>query len=99
MEFIADIRRRHLVDGESISAIARDLQRSRPTVRKALTTLTDPVYHRQHQPLPKLGEFQAQLEQWLDLESHLPRRQRRTAKRLFEGLQVEGYKGWCLAKM
>ena len=93
MEFIADIRRRHLVDGESISAIARDLQRSRPTVRKALTTLTDPVYHRQHQPLPKLGEFQAQLEQWLDLESHLPRRQRRTAKRLFEGLQVEGYQG------
>jgi DNA-binding transcriptional regulator LsrR (DeoR family) len=85
MEFIADIRRRHLVDGESISSIARDLQRSRPTVRKALTTLTDPVDHRQHQPLPKLGEFQAQLEQWLDLESHLPRRQRRTAKRLFEG--------------
>jgi transposase len=33
------------------------------------------------------------LEQWLDLESHFPRRQRRTAKRLFEGLQVEGYQG------
>lgn len=93
MEFIADIRRRHLVDGESISSIARDLQRSRPTVRKALTALTEPVYHRQHQPLPKLGEFQAQLEQWLERESHFPRRQRRTAKRLFEGLQVEGYQG------
>ena len=61
MEFIADIRRRHLVDGESISSIARDLQRSRPTVRKALTTLTEPVYHRQYQPVPKLGEFQPQL--------------------------------------
>lgn len=60
MEFIADIRRRHLVNGESISAIARDLQRSRPTVRKALTALTDPVDQRQHQPVPTLGESQAQ---------------------------------------
>ncbi|MBK5964890.1 hypothetical protein CCR95_12555 [Thiocystis minor] len=50
MEFIADIRRRHLVDGESIRAIARGLQRSRPTVRKALTALTEPVDQRQHQP-------------------------------------------------
>lgn len=85
MEFIADIRRRHLVDGESISAIARDLQRSRPTVRQALTTLTEPVDHRQHPPRPKLGEYQALLEHWLALESPFPRRQRRTAKRLFEG--------------
>jgi len=35
----------------------------------------------------------AQLEQWLDIESRLPRRQRRTAARLFEGLQAEGYRG------
>jgi DNA-binding NarL/FixJ family response regulator len=34
MEVIAEIRRRHLVSGESISAIARDLKLSRPTVRK-----------------------------------------------------------------
>jgi transposase len=93
MEFIAEIRRRHFVDGESISSIARGLQLSRPTVRKALKTLKEPVYQRQHQPTPKLGEFQAQLEQWLDIESHLPKRQRRTAQRLFEGLQAEGYRG------
>ena len=35
----------------------------------------------------------AQLEQWLDVESRLPRRRRRTAKRLFEGLLAEGYRG------
>ena len=34
----------------------------------------------------------AQLEQWLDVESRLPRRRRRTAKHLFEGL-AEGYRG------
>lgn len=93
MEFIAEIRRRHLVDGESISSIARSLQKSRPTVRKALTTLGEPVYQRRHQPALRLGEFQAPLEQWLKLESCLPRRQRRTAQRLFEGLQSEGYQG------
>ncbi len=57
MEFIVEIRRRHLVDGESISSIARNLKKSRPTVRKALKTLSEPVYHRVFQPLPKLGRF------------------------------------------
>jgi hypothetical protein len=61
MEFIAEIRRRHLVEGESISSIARSLKKSRPTVRKALTTLSEPVYQRASQPVPKLGPFQAQL--------------------------------------
>jgi transposase len=93
MEFIAEIRRRHFVGGESVSAIARDLQLSRPTVRKALNALEEPVYKRRHPACPKLGDFQTQLEQWLDIESRLPRRQRRTARRLFEGLQAEGYRG------
>lgn len=74
MEFIGEIRRRHLVDGESISSIARSLQKSRPAVRKALGMLSEPVYQRQRQPAPKLGEFQARLEQWLKVEAHLPNR-------------------------
>ena len=93
MEFIAEIRRRHFVSGESISSIARSLKLSRPTVRKALKTEAEPNYQRQHQPTPKLGEFQAQLIDWLELDAKLPKRQRRTAQRLFECLQVEGYQG------
>ena len=92
MEFIAEIRRRHFVGGESISSIARSFQLSRPTVRKHLRTVEKPVYERQHQPCPKLGEYQGLLEQWLKIEGRLPKRQRRTAQRLFEGLQVEGYR-------
>jgi transposase len=93
MEFIAEIRRRHFVSGESISSIARSLKLSRPTVRKALKTEAEPTYQRQHQPTPKLGEFQAQLIDWLERDAKLPKRQRRTAQRLFECLQVEGYQG------
>lgn len=93
MQVIAEIRRRHLVSQESISAIARDLKLSRPTVRKHLQTQNEVVYHRQVQPAPKLGEFQKTLQGWLETERHLPKAQRRTAHRLFEGLQGEGYQG------
>jgi transposase len=93
MDMIAEIRRRHLVSQESISSIARDLKLSRPTVRKHCRTRSEPVYQRQKQPTPMLGAFQQTLETWLRTERLLPRAQRRTARRLFEGLQAEGYRG------
>lgn len=93
MDIIAEIRRRHFISGESISSIARSLQLSRPTVRKHLRTEREPVYQRQKLAAPKLGVFQPVLESWLKTEQHLPKAQRRTARRLFEGLQVEGYRG------
>ena len=93
MDTIAEIRRRHLISHESISSIARDLKLSRPTVRKHCRTQSEPVYHRSKQPTPMLGAFEATLEAWLRTERLLPKRQRRTARRLFEGLQAEGYRG------
>jgi transposase-like protein len=42
MESIAKIRRRYLVNGESVSSIARDLNLSRNTVRKYIHTDTEP---------------------------------------------------------
>jgi DNA-binding transcriptional ArsR family regulator len=91
MQVIAEIRRRHLVSKESISSVARDLKLSRPTVRKHLQTHSEAIYTRQIQPAPKLGDFQKTLQGWLETERHLPKVQRRTAHRLFEGLQAEGY--------
>jgi transposase len=93
MDVIAEIRRRHLVSKESISAIARDLNLSRPTVRKHCRSLCEPLYRRHKQQTPMLGAFQSTLETWLTIERHLPKAQRRTARRLFEGLQAEGYRG------
>lgn len=77
---------------QTISAIARSLKLS-PTVRKHLRITAEPLYSRQQQPSPKLGEFQVTLQAWLNTEQHLPKAQRRTARRLYEGLQVEGYRG------
>ncbi|MFQ5641996.1 MAG: IS21 family transposase [bacterium] len=93
MDIIAEIRRRHFVSGESISSIARSLNISRPTVRKHLKTETEPVYRRQVQPSRRLGPFKAQLLEWLDYDAKLPKKQRRTAQRLFESLVAEGYEG------
>jgi len=74
------------VSGESISSLARSLKLSRPTVHKALKAEAEPAYQRLHQPTPKLGEFKDQLSDWMELDAKLPKRQRRTAQRLYECL-------------
>jgi len=94
METIGKIRRRRLVQGESISAIARDLQLSRNTVKKALRSEGEAFeYRRERQPQPKLGPYLKLLDEWLAAEAKLPARERRTAQRLYEALRLEGYAG------
>ena len=94
VETIGKIRRRYFVNGETISQIARDFHLTRKTVRKFIKcTDPNPTYTRRHQPQPKLGAFQSLLEDWLKTDSQRPRRERRTAQRLYEGLQREGYAG------
>ena len=94
VETIGKIRRRRLVQGESISAIARDLRLSRNTVKRALRAEGAAFeYHRRVQPKPKLGAYLEKLEGWLQAEQQLPMRERRTAQRLYEALQLEGYTG------
>ncbi len=55
METIGKIRHRHKIRGESISAIARDLNLSRNTVKKYLKDEIDPVYRRITSRLPNWG--------------------------------------------
>jgi len=94
VETISKIRRRRLVDGQSISAIARDLRLARNTVKRALRSETGLFeYQRKRQPRPKLGPFIEMLDAWLEAEEKLPARERRTAQRLYEGLCLEGYTG------
>jgi transposase len=93
MDIIYEIRRRHLVQKQAISAIARDMGLSRPTVRKHLATTEQPKYARVQAVSPKLGQFEEQLNTWLAEEATLSRSRRRSAHRLFEGLQEIGYTG------
>ena len=81
MESFAKLRRRHLVHGETISSIARDLNVSRNTVKKYLKSGESPAYQRDSQPSPKLGAFEGQLKDWLTQDGQRPKAQRRSAKR------------------
>ena len=82
-------------DGEkSIRRIARELRVSRNTVRKVLRSdETRFEYHRESVHRPQLGAFVERLGEWLDTEQALPKKQRRTAQRLYEALQGQGYRG------
>ncbi|MDX5934101.1 IS21 family transposase [Acidithiobacillus thiooxidans] len=95
METIAKVRRLYHLDKETVSHISRKMNLSRATVRKYLDHVGDePKYpQRKSRPRPQLGAFEAILQQWLETDAHLPRKQKRTARRLFEGLQKAGYQG------
>lgn len=95
METIAKVRRLYHLDKETVSHISRKMNLSRATVRKYLDHVGDePKYpQRKSRPRPQLGAFEAILQQWLETDAHLPRKQKRTARRLFEDLQKAGYQG------
>ena len=94
VETIRKVKVAHGRHEKSIKEIARDLHLSRNTVRKVLRTdSTSFEYRRTVQPQPKLGPFVPWLEDEIDKDSRLPRKQRRTIKALYEELQARGYEG------
>ena len=93
MDRIYEIRRRYLVQKQTVTDIAKDMGLSRPTVRKHINTVEEPQYQRTQTNAPKLGQFKAQLTAWLEEDAELPRQRRRTGHRLFEGLSAIGYSG------
>jgi len=81
-------------DGKSIRKTAKDLCLSRNTVRKVIRSdQTVFEYRRRIQPRPRLGGHIKELEDRLEVDQKLPKKQRRTAQVLYEELQSEGYKG------
>jgi transposase len=77
-------------DGMSIRQIARRLGHSRQTVKQALVEATPRPYTRTKPPTcPKLGAFISIIEQILEADASAPRKQRHTAKRVFERLRDE----------
>lgn len=94
METALKIRRLCLVEGKSISEVARRFHLSRTTVRKYLKDASPPSYQfSKPRERPQLGAFEATLTRWLEQDRSRPKREQRTAMRLFEELQREGYAG------
>src|SRR6266542_4809915 len=94
VDTIAKIRRAFVVEGKAIKAICREVGVSRKVVRKVIRSgSTEFRYHREDQPLPKIGRWRDSLDQLLSENEAKPIRERLTLIRLFEELRGRGYEG------
>lgn len=93
MVMLAKIRRMHFRDGLPLREIAKRTGLARNTIRRWLRSgQSEPVYPKRASP-SRLDAYRPQLETWLRVDSHRPRREQRTAKVLFAQLQAIGYPG------
>jgi len=94
MEQWTEIRRRVLVEGVSRRQILRETGMHWRTLQKILHHSQPPGYRMERpRPQPKLGPYLERIEQILVEDTQLPRKQRHTAKRIFERLREVGYGG------
>jgi transposase len=94
MQQWTDIRRRVLVDGVSKRQILRETGMHWTTLEKILRHSDPPGYHADTpRAKPKLGPYLDRIAQILGEDKHAPRKQRHTAKRIYQRLCDEGYRG------
>jgi len=90
VELYARVRWAVLVEGKSQRAVAREFGLARKTIGKMLEYSLPPGYRRQ-KPVrrPKLGPWQGVIDAILEEDKQRPKKQRHTAKRIFERLRAE----------
>jgi transposase len=97
MELWTEIRRKVLVEGVSKREICRDYQLGWWTLEKILEHTEPPGYRtKERRAMPKLGPFTSVIDEILatDAEPSTPKKQRHTARRIFQRLRDEhGYVG------
>ena len=94
MEFWAEIRRRVLSGEISKRAACRQYEIHWDTLEKILSHTEPPGYRRTSPRSSKLDPFVAVIHEILESDRQAPRKQRHTAKRIFERLRDEhGYDG------
>jgi transposase len=90
VELFEQIRRDREREGLSLHALARRHGVHRRTVRQALESALPPARKRpEGRPAPKLGPYRALIDSWLVADREAPRKQRHTARRVWERLRDE----------
>jgi transposase len=94
MALLGKIRRMFYRDKLSLSEIARRTSLSRNTIKKWLRTPegVEPKYRRQRNE-HKLAPYVERLTKALEVDAHRPKRERRTALRLWKDICAEGFTG------
>jgi transposase len=92
VEDIEEIRRAYYVERRSIRAIAREQQHHRRVIREAIAGASPPPRrYRRTRPHPRrvVGPVAAIIDAWLEADQEAPRKQRHTAKRIYDRLVAE----------
>ena len=94
MEQWMQIRRRVLVDGVSKRQILRETGMHWTTLDKMLAHPSPPAYQRTASASkPKIGPYLDRIQEILESDKSMPRKQRHTVKRMWQVLQSEGFPG------
>ena len=94
MEWWTEIRRQVLVEGISKRKIQRETGIHWQTLQKVLTHSSPPGYRlKGPRPEPKIGPFKGRIAQVIESDKDVHKKQRHTAKRIFDRLREEGYTG------
>ncbi len=95
VELYRRVRRAHFVEGMSIRETAQEFGLHRNTVNKMLEYSVPPGYQRKQPPRrPKLDPYTPVIDQILQSDQARPKKQRHTAKRIFQRLKEEhGFSG------
>lgn len=90
VEQFEQIRRDREREGLSIRELARRHGVHRRAVRQALASPLPPPRKRpEDRPAPKLGPYRSLIDEWLRADREAPRKQRHTARRVWERLRDE----------
>lgn len=90
MEQFEQIRRDHAREDLSIRALARRHGVHRRAVRQALADPVPPPKRAPNsRPAPKLGAYRTLIDEWLRGDAGVPRKQRHTARRIWQRLREE----------
>ena len=95
MKQLGRVRRLYYRDGLSLSEIERRTGLTRKTVRGWLKAAegTEPLYRRRPAEDTKIAPFAARLTKALEIDARRPKRDRRTALKLFGELKSAGFDG------
>ena len=83
------IRTAHRKYGKNISDLSRMTGHSRNTIKKAIRGEPWSYKERNHQPFPALGPYITTIEKWLENDKGQPKKQRHTARRIYNRLVSE----------
>jgi transcriptional regulator with XRE-family HTH domain len=90
VETFERMRRDRDREGLSIRALAARHGVHRRAVRQALASPVPPAKRPpSHRPAPRLGAYRALIDGWLEADREAPRKQRHTARRVWQRLVAE----------